>query len=82
MSDAPALVELRGISKSYGGVHALKDVSFAIRKASVHALVGENGAGKSTIVKTLTGVIHADEGQIVIDGEAASIPDPPARVRG
>ena len=81
MSDAPALVELRGISKSYGGVHALKDVSFAIRKASVHALVGENGAGKSTIVKTLTGVIHADEGQIVIDGEAASIPDPPAAYR-
>jgi rhamnose transport system ATP-binding protein len=80
-ASAPPLVELRGISKAYGGVHALKDVSFAVGRASVHALIGENGAGKSTVVKTLTGVIHADEGTILIDGSAASIADPPAAYR-
>jgi rhamnose transport system ATP-binding protein len=73
---APALVELRGIGKSYGGVQAVADVSFAIRPASVHALVGENGAGKSTLVKILTGVVHPDEGELLIDGEPQRVGDP------
>src|SRR5205085_3427396 len=71
-----ALVELRGIAKSYGGVHAVSDVSFAISAGTVHALVGENGAGKSTLVKILTGVVHPDEGELLIDGEPQKIGDP------
>ena len=71
-----ALIELHGISKSYGGVQAVSDVSFAIEKASVHALVGENGAGKSTLVKILTGVIQPEEGRLLIDGEPQRIGDP------
>jgi rhamnose transport system ATP-binding protein len=71
-----ALVDLRGISKSYGGVRALTDVSFAILPGSIHALVGENGAGKSTLVKILTGVVQPDEGELLIDGEPQRIGDP------
>jgi rhamnose transport system ATP-binding protein len=72
----PPLVELRGISKSYGGVQAVTDVSFGILASSVHALVGENGAGKSTLVKILTGIVHADSGEILVDGHPVSIHDP------
>jgi rhamnose transport system ATP-binding protein len=72
----PPLIELRGLSKSYGGVHALSDVGFAIQAATVHALVGENGAGKSTLVKILTGVVHPDEGEILVSGEPQRIGDP------
>lgn len=75
------LVELRGVSRSYGGVHAVRDVSFAIRAGTVHALVGENGAGKSTLVKILTGIIQPDEGDLTIDGAARRIPDPQAAHR-
>jgi rhamnose transport system ATP-binding protein len=73
---ARPLVELRGLSKSYGGVDALSDVSFAIAPASVHALVGENGAGKSTLVKILTGVVAPDAGDVLLDGQARRIGDP------
>ena len=68
---APPLVELRGVSRSYGGVHAVEDVSLAIEAGRTHALVGENGAGKSTLVKILTGVVAPDEGEILVDGESA-----------
>ena len=71
-----ALVEMRGIAKSYGGVHALDDVSFAVEPGKVHALVGENGAGKSTLVKILTGVVHPDQGELRLDGEPRRIGDP------
>jgi rhamnose transport system ATP-binding protein len=76
-----AFLELRGISKSYGGVHAVSNVSFAIDGASVHALVGENGAGKSTLVKILTGIVHPDEGEVMIDGAPVAISDPPSAHR-
>jgi len=72
---AQPLLELRAITKSYGGVHALADVSFAIQAGSVHALVGENGAGKSTLVKIITGVVEPDEGEVLIDGEPVWIGD-------
>ena len=68
------LLELRGISKSYGGVQAVADVSFEIAAGTVHALVGENGAGKSTLVKTLTGVVQPDEGELLIDGAPHAAP--------
>jgi rhamnose transport system ATP-binding protein len=75
------LVELRGVSRSYGGVQALSDVSFAIDPASTHALVGENGAGKSTLVKILTGVVAPDAGEVIVDGEPRHIGDPMAAHR-
>ena len=83
MSDASRtpLLELHGISKSYGGVHAVADVSFAIRAGTVHALVGENGAGKSTLVKIITGVLEPDDGELLIDGEPVRLPLAPGQFR-
>jgi rhamnose transport system ATP-binding protein len=75
-TQTPPRIELRELSKSYGGVQAVSDVSFTIQRGSVHALVGENGAGKSTIVKLLTGVIQPDDGEITIGGVAERIADP------
>ena len=63
------VVELRRVSKWFGGVHALKEVSLALRPGEVLGLLGENGAGKSTLVKILTGVIAPSDGEIVIDGQ-------------
>ena len=75
------LIELVGISKSYGGVHAVEDVSFGIHPSTVHALVGENGAGKSTLVKVLTGVIQPESGELLVDGEPQRLSDPQAAHR-
>jgi ribose transport system ATP-binding protein len=67
MTDSPIL-EMRNISKAFGGVQALRDVSFSCRKGRVHALLGENGAGKSTLIKILAGAYWADRGEIVFKG--------------
>jgi rhamnose transport system ATP-binding protein len=77
----PPLVELRGLSKSYGGVHAVHEVSLQIEAGTVHALIGENGAGKSTLVKILTGVVQPDEGAVVVDGEPQRLGSPLAAHR-
>ncbi len=63
------LLEMRGISKSFPGVRALKNVDFSLDYGSVHALMGENGAGKSTLMKCLFGVYEKDEGEIFFRGE-------------
>lgn len=63
------VVELRGITKAFGGVQALTAVDLTIYPGEVLGLLGENGAGKSTLVKILTGVLRADNGDILIDGE-------------
>ena len=75
MSETP-LLELRGISKSYGSVQALTDVDFEVRDGEVMALVGDNGAGKSTLIKCVAGIHAADEGEIFFDGEQVSISGP------
>jgi ABC-type sugar transport system ATPase subunit len=64
------IVELRGISKSFGGVHALVGVNFPIQPAKIVGLVGENGAGKSTLLKVLSGTYVPDTGEILVDGQA------------
>jgi simple sugar transport system ATP-binding protein len=65
--DAP-LVELKSVSKYFGSVIALKDVSFDVRPGEVHCLLGDNGAGKSTLIKVLSGVHYPDEGEILVGG--------------
>jgi ribose transport system ATP-binding protein len=69
-------LEMRGVTKTFPGVQALKDVNFAVRKGEVHALVGENGAGKSTLIKVLAGAQTADAGEILLDGTPAHIASP------
>jgi ABC-type sugar transport system ATPase subunit len=64
-----ALLEVRNVSKAFPGVRALQDVSFDIRRGEVLALVGENGAGKSTVIKVLSGVHAQDSGSVMLDGE-------------
>lgn len=69
-------LRVEGIEKSFPGVKALSNISFAVRKGTVHALCGENGAGKSTLMKVLTGLYKADAGQIFIDGKPVEIRNP------
>ncbi|WP_239613742.1 sugar ABC transporter ATP-binding protein [Cohnella mopanensis] len=69
------IVKMEGIEKHFAGVHALKDCQFELRSGEVHALVGENGAGKSTMMKVLTGVYGKDEGRIVYQGKEVQVPD-------
>ncbi|HXT88106.1 MAG TPA: ATP-binding cassette domain-containing protein, partial [Trebonia sp.] len=71
-----AHVELRDISKSFGGTRALEGVSLAIGRAKIHALVGENGAGKSTLGKIIVGAHTADSGQMLLDGEPVRFHSP------
>ena len=68
-----AYIELKHITKTFYGVKALDDVSISIEKGEVHAVVGENGAGKSTIMKILGGMYFADGGEVFIDGHKCSI---------
>ena len=73
-----SLLSLRGVSKSFGAVAALRDVQLDLAAGEVHALVGENGAGKSTLVKVLAGVHQPDAGTIQLDGEQLTIGSPAA----
>ena len=70
------IVTMKGIYKSFPGVHALEDVDFTLGRGEIHALVGENGAGKSTLIKVLTGVERPDKGTITLDGKEVSIRSP------
>jgi len=69
------LLELRGISKRFGGVTALESVDFELKAGEIHALLGENGAGKSTLIKILGGIHRPDRGVIKVDGQAVAIHD-------
>jgi len=73
-----ALLEARGIVKSFGRVQALRGASFTVNSGEVVALIGDNGAGKSTLVKTLSGVLEPDDGEIVFEGQPVTIPTPHA----
>lgn len=71
-----AYIQLDRVSKHFGGVTALDQVSFEIRRGEIHAVVGENGAGKSTLMKLLAGVHEPDDGEIQIDGRSARWKNP------
>lgn len=62
------ILELKNIYKNFGSVKALSNVNFKLKQGEVHALMGENGAGKSTFIKIITGVIHPDGGKIYLNG--------------
>ena len=68
------LLTMKGIDKSFPGVHALDHVDFEVRRGEVHALMGENGAGKSTLMKILTGIYSKDSGSIIYEGKEVSFP--------
>jgi ribose transport system ATP-binding protein len=82
VSDAP-LLEVRGVTKSFGGTAALSDVSLLAGAGEVHAVLGENGAGKSTLMKVLAGAHRPDGGTVMLGGEPF-VPNEPreARARG
>lgn len=62
------IVELKNVNKHYGGVHALKNANFDLNKGEIHCLIGQNGCGKSTIIKIISGVIDVDPGSVIILG--------------
>lgn len=69
-------VEIRGISKRFGGVQALADIHLTIHRGTIHALVGENGAGKSTLSKIISGVIQPDGGELAVNGNVVHFASP------
>ena len=66
---SPSILQLTGIVKRFPGVTALDNVDFELRAGEIHSLMGENGAGKSSLLKVLTGVYHPDQGTIVLNGQ-------------
>ena len=70
------VLQMKEVSKSFGGVHAIEEVDLNLRKGEVLCLVGENGAGKSTLMKILSGVLTPDKGEIILKGEKMSIRNP------
>ena len=76
MTPSASRLSLVGISKTFPGIRALDNVSFDIRPGEVHGLLGENGAGKSTILNILSAVLSASEGRIIIDGQPVTLNRP------
>lgn len=76
MSQSTAILELHNVSKRYGGATALSDVEFDLRAGEVHGLVGENGAGKSTMMKLLAGVFHDYSGEMRLYGQPVRFTSP------
>ncbi len=74
-ADAP-LIEVQGVSKHFGNVLALEDISMNVRAGEVHCLLGDNGAGKSTLIKILSGVHAPDHGEMRIDGQPVRFGSP------
>ncbi|MBR0366251.1 MAG: sugar ABC transporter ATP-binding protein [Clostridia bacterium] len=70
------ILELKGITKIFPGVKALDNVHFSLKEGEIHALMGENGAGKSTFIKVITGVHQPEEGEMFIKGQKVSIKNP------
>ncbi len=73
-----SLLQVRGLTKSFGGAQALKGVDFDVRAGEVHCVLGQNGAGKSTLIKTLSGAHQPDLGEFIWQGQSVTITDPVA----
>ena len=78
-SAAPA-IQLIGIEKKFGAVHANKNINLTVAKGSIHGIIGENGAGKSTLMSILYGFYHADAGEVRVNGAPIRIPDSQAAI--
>jgi len=74
-------LSMRGVSKRYDGVHAIRDISIDVIQAQVHGIIGPNGAGKSTLVKIMAGAVALDEGTVAIHGVETHLQDPAAAQR-
>jgi ribose transport system ATP-binding protein len=74
------LLEVRGLTKEYPGVQALKGVDFDVEAGEVHCLLGPNGAGKSTLIKCVSGAVAPTEGEILVDGEPLPVGEPSAAI--
>jgi D-xylose transport system ATP-binding protein len=75
-AQATPTLELRGLTKSFGAVQALRETDFEVRNGEVMALVGDNGAGKSTLIKCIAGIYSIDDGEILFDGKPVTIHGP------
>ena len=76
---APA-IELVGVNKSFGPVHANKDIALKVEAGTIHGIIGENGAGKSTLMSILYGFYQADSGDVFVGGRKVAIPDSQAAI--
>src|ERR1700704_2833703 len=81
MSEARAMLELRGLSKHFGGVQALDSITLTGLAGEIHGLVGPNGAGKSTLIGCITGLLSIDEGEIFFQGHRIDRAAPHLRAR-
>lgn len=64
------ILEIKNISKSFGGINALKNINFSVKKGAIHALIGPNGAGKTTLINIISGIEKMDKGDIIFNGNS------------
>lgn len=74
------VLSVKNLNKTFGGVHALKDVNLDVKMGEVHCLAGENGSGKSTLIKNISGVHEPDSGEIIINGKSSARMTPAASI--
>jgi len=72
------LFAMQGVSKRYGGVHALQQANLSVEAGRIHAVLGENGAGKSTLIKIMAGVVAPDQGDMLLNGRPVAFASPAA----
>ena len=80
-ASAPVLLDVRGLSKSFGGLKAVQDVSFTVREGEILGIIGPNGAGKTTLFNLLNGILKADSGSVTFAGKPCSVCPPTGSAR-